>query len=167
MLNDLLLMKRLIIYFTLIFALMSMTAFSQRQGGGGRMSSDRNTQSRSGDMDYMMLFDYAGISLSDGQKRTMQGCIGKYDTETRVLLLDIRELNNSIRTELLKDKPDRKTIKSYIDKKKEKEALIEYMNIDRDITILETLTAEQRAMFYNYQERVRTRMRHGEGHMMR
>ena len=61
--------------------------------------------------------------------------------------IEIDRIENSIRMELVKENADRNVLKELISRKKEQEALRDYLRIVRDLDIINVLTPEQKAQF--------------------
>lgn len=68
-------------------------------------------------------------------------------TQEEPIRLEIDRIENSIRMELMKENADRNVLKELISRKKEQEALRDYLRIVRDLDIINVLTPEQKAQF--------------------
>lgn len=101
--------------------------------------------------DSFKLFRRAGIILSDEQVNRIYNISLKFVSDMQPIEIEMRKIDYEIRLELMKDNPDRSKIKDLIYKKKNQEALRDYLRIERDLNIIEVLTSEQKSQLKDYQ----------------
>lgn len=135
-------LKRSIYILSMIFLVYGALFSQGKKGYNGSPQEEIN----------IMLFEKAGIVLSDKQKDLIKDCSLKCGKEMKVFNMQMREYMILIREELIKEKPDRANIKILIQKRKMIEAEIEYLKIDSDLKILETLTEEQKIKFDKFRK---------------
>ena len=85
--------------------------------------------------------------LTDEQADRMYDIAINFITQEEPIRLEIDRIENSIRMELVKENADRNVLKELISRKKEQEALRDYLRIVRDLDIINVLTPEQKAQF--------------------
>ncbi|MEI0605162.1 periplasmic heavy metal sensor [Brachyspira alvinipulli] len=97
--------------------------------------------------DPLQFFRRIGIVLTDEQADRMYDIAINFITQEEPIRLEIDRIENSIRMELVKENADRNVLKELISRKKEQEALRDYLRIVRDLDIINVLTPEQKAQF--------------------
>ena len=107
---------------------------------GGRPESDKRLGH-----DPLQFFRRIGINLTEAQADKMYDIAIKFITEEEPIRLEIERIENSIRMELMKEYTDRNILRELISRKKEQEALRDYLRIVRDLDIIDVLTPEQKA----------------------
>ena len=141
-------MNKLFYSITLILVL-SLSLFGQPgpKGPGhhgprhrGRPESDKRLGH-----DPLQFFRRIGINLTEAQADKMYDIAIKFITEEEPIRLEIERIENSIRMELMKEYTDRNILRELISRKKEQEALRDYLRIVRDLDIINVLTPEQKA----------------------
>lgn len=141
-------MNKLFYSITLILVL-SLSLFGQPgpKGHGphgprhrGRPESDKRLGH-----DPLQFFRRIGINLTEAQADKMYDIAIKFITEEEPIRLEIERIENSIRMELMKEYTDRNILRELISRKKEQEALRDYLRIVRDLDIIDVLTPEQKA----------------------
>lgn len=141
-------MNKLFYSITLILVL-SLSLFGQPgpKGPGhhgprhrGRPESDKRLGH-----DPLQFFRRIGINLTEAQADKMYDIAIKFITEEEPIRLEIKRIENSIRMELMKEYTDRNILRELISRKKEQEALRDYLRIVRDLDIIDVLTPEQKA----------------------
>ncbi|WP_297204165.1 periplasmic heavy metal sensor [uncultured Brachyspira sp.] len=141
-------MNKLFYSITLILVL-SLSLFGQPgpKGPGhhgprhrGRPESDKRLGH-----DPLQFFRRIGINLTEAQADKMYDIAIKFITEEEPIRLEIERIENSIRMELMKEYTDRNILRELISRKKEQEALRDYLRIVRDLDIIDVLTPEQKA----------------------
>ena len=95
--------------------------------------------------DPLQFFRRIGINLTEAQADKMYDIAIKFITEEEPIRLEIERIENSIRMELMKEYTDRNILRELISRKKEQEALRDYLRIVRDLDIIDVLTPEQKA----------------------
>lgn len=99
--------------------------------------------------DALRFFQMAGIVLTEEQTKKIYDIAVKFVKDEENIRLEIEKIDYNIRTELIKDKPDRILLKKLIQNKKNNEAERDYLRMVRDLDIIDVLTPEQRAQIHN------------------
>lgn len=142
------------VYITSLILILSLTLLGQpapmgpgpHEGGprGPRHRGRADFDRRLGH-DPLQFFRKAGIILTEEQAAKMYDIAIKFITEEEPIRFEIERIENSIRMELMNENTDRNKLKELIKKKKEQEALRDYLRIVRDLDIIDVLTPEQKA----------------------
>lgn len=101
--------------------------------------------------DSLRLFNRAGITLNENQIKQIYDISMKCVSNMQPVELEKRRIEYDIRLELMKDNPSRTLLKDLISKKKAEEAKRDYLQIERDLNIIDVLTPEQKAQLKAYQ----------------
>lgn len=133
------------IFYTIsIILLLSLSLFAQHGHGHHGMGRRDNEFNRRLGHDPLKFFRKVGITLTEEQSENIYNIAIKFVKEVEPVRLEIEKIENDIRLELMKDNPDRNALKELISKKKEHEALIDYLRIVRDLDIINVLTPDQK-----------------------
>lgn len=102
--------------------------------------------------DPMHFFRKAGITLSSEQTNQIYDIAIKFVDEDKPIREEIEKIGYNIKTELMKDNPDRNILRDLIKRKKEIEAERVCLIIFRDLDIIGILTPEQRVKLNKYKK---------------
>ena len=102
--------------------------------------------------DPMHFFRKAGITLSSEQTNQIYDIAIKFVDEDNPIREEIEKIDYNMKTELIKDNPDRNILRDLIKRKKEIEAERDCLIIFRDLDIIEILTPEQRVQLNKYKK---------------
>lgn len=100
--------------------------------------------------DPMHFFRKAGITLSSEQTNQIYDIAIKFVDEDKPIREEIEKIDYNMKTELMKDNPDRNILRDLINRKKEIEAERDCLIIFRDLDIIGILTPEQKIRLNKY-----------------
>ena len=100
--------------------------------------------------DPMHFFRKAGITLSSEQTNQIYDIAIKFVDEDKPIREEIEKIDYNMKTELMKDNPDRNILRDLINRKKEIEAERDCLIIVRDLDIIGILTPEQKIRLNKY-----------------
>lgn len=103
--------------------------------------------------DPLQFFRRAGIVLTSEQTNRIYDIAIKFVREEEPIRAEIKKIFSEIKTELMKDKPDRNILKDLIYSREEKEAERDYLIILRDLDIMDMLTQEQKVQLNKHRIR--------------
>ena len=102
--------------------------------------------------DPMHFFRKAGITLTSVQTNRIYDIAIKFVNDEKSIREEIEKIGYNIKTELMKDNPDRNILRDLIKRKKEIEAERDCLIIFRDLDIIGILTPEQRVQLNKYKK---------------
>lgn len=102
--------------------------------------------------DPMHFFRKAGITLTSAQTNKIYDIAIKFVNDEKSIRIKIEEIDYNMKTELIKDNPDRNILRDLIKRKKEIEAERDCLIIFRDLDIIGILTPEQRVQLNKYKK---------------
>ena len=161
-------MKTKILLTTLIITLMSSMVFAQvpppdPAGDRGRYEAAprereprvRETRPRAGgpNGDIYRMCRNAGIYLSDEQLNEMSSIAYEYELKINDLEYQKRNIDYKFKIEREKIDIDLNVIKDLISQKKDLEKEIDYLRIEKDVSMLDVLTDEQLQQLNTYRMR--------------
>lgn len=141
-------MKRYTLLFIFLF---SFTAFSQ--GKPPHQCGNHSRFDKKFGHNSLRYFKECGVQLTDKQVNKIYDIALKYLSEEEPFRAEIEKIDFNIRSEIIKSNPDKNLLKKLVFQKKEVEASIDYIHIERDLSILDVLTSEQRSMLKNNRKR--------------
>lgn len=148
-------MKTKILLSTFIIALMSSIAFSQvpppPPTPRGNTPMPRHMAGPRGDI--YRICRNAGIYLTDEQLDEMGKIAYEYELKINDLEYQKRSIDYRFKTEREKIDIDLALIKDLISQRKDLEKEIDYLRIEKDVTILDVLTDEQLDQLNSYRMR--------------
>lgn len=139
-----------IFYIISLILLLSLSAFAQHgnHGRGDGMRKRGGEFNRRLGNDPLQFFRKAGIILTEEQADKMYDIAINFIKQEEPVRLEIEKIDNNIRLELMKDIPNRDSLKNLIKDKKEQEAMMDYLRIVRDLDIIAVLTPEQKQQLH-------------------
>ncbi len=96
--------------------------------------------------DALRFFRRANINLTEEQVNKVYDIAIKFSSKEEPIRLEIQKLDYNLRMEIMQDNPRKEVIKNLILEKKEKEANIDFLKIERDLDIINILTEEQKLL---------------------
>ena len=102
--------------------------------------------------DPFQFFRKAGITLSSEQTNQIYEIAIKSVNEEQPMKEEIEKIDYNMKTELMKDNPDRNILRDLINRKKEIEAKRDCLIIFRDLDIIGILTPEQKVLLNKYRK---------------
>lgn len=152
-------MKTKILLTTLIITLMSSMVFAQvpppDPAAGDRRRYEPAPRPRSGGPkgDIYRMCRNAGIYLSDEQLNEMSSIAYEYELKINDLEYQKRNIDYKFKIEREKIDIDLNLIKDLINQKKDLEKEIDYLRIEKDVSMLDVLTDEQLQQLNTYRMR--------------
>lgn len=147
-------MKSKLLLSTLILTLVSALAFAQPpapRGGEVPPHAPRHMAGPRGDI-YRMCRN-AGIYLTDAQLEEMGQISYEYELKINDLEYQKRSIDYKFKLEREKIDLDLNLIKDLISQRKDLEKEIDYLRIEKDVTVLDVLTEEQLNQLNSYRMR--------------
>ena len=147
-------MKSKLLLSTLILTLVSALAFAQPpapRGGEVPPPAPRHMAGHRGDI-YRMCRN-AGIYLTDAQLEEMGQISYEYELKINDLEYQKRSIDYKFKLEREKIDLDLNLIKDLISQRKDLEKEIDYLRIEKDVTVLDVLTEEQLNQLNSYRMR--------------
>ena len=147
-------MKSKLLLSTLILTLVSALAFAQPpapRGGEVPPPAPRHMGCPRGDI-YRMCRN-AGIYLTDAQLEEMGQISYEYELKINDLEYQKRSIDYKFKLEREKIDLDLNLIKDLISQRKDLEKEIDYLRIEKDVTVLDVLTEEQLNQLNSYRMR--------------
>lgn len=135
-------MKNISLVLFLIF-ISSMALYSQKNHMGTAHGGERGSKGCSQCDKLLRQFERRGIDFTDEQIVVIMTQYKKTDEMRSAYLIEKREIERKIASELVKTKPNKSTVKALILDKNIVEAEIEYILVEFDLYLLSFLSKDQ------------------------
>ncbi len=137
-----------IFYILAIFTMLFLSVYGQPPPPAGHKHGEKHNKMLGPDP--LQFFRKAGITLSSEQTNQIYDIAIKFLDEDKPIREEIEKIDYNMKTELMKDNPDRNILRDLINRKKEIEAERDCLIIFRDLDIIGILTPEQKIRLNKY-----------------
>lgn len=144
-------MTKRIFYIFAIFSMLFLSVYGQPPPP----MPDKRPQKHDNKLgpDHFQFFRKAGIVLTSEQTNRIYQIVTEFITNEQPIREKIEEIDYEIKTELMKDSPNRDILRDLIERKKEIEVEKDCLIIFRDLDIIAVLTPEQKVRLNKYRKK--------------